>query len=96
MATIDQVAKAFAEGNAAKGPNASTDGREYRLHGNLIALKGDDGNVLGNTTFYWCGWYGPTTANHLNKIIKALGGNKRVSYAQARDHGVGSFFIDKE
>ncbi len=80
---IDQVAKAFINGNSAACHNSNTDGTEYKLHGHIIAKKTDTGFVLN-----WCGWYTRTTANHMNKILKAAGKDVRVSYAQARDYGV--------
>lgn len=83
MATIDQVAAAFAAGNSAKCGNASTDGSGYKLHKTIIAVK----NANGGVTLNWGGYYTPTTANHMNAVLKASGINTRVSYAQARDAG---------
>ena len=90
--TVKQCAKAFAEGRAAHCHNARVtpkpDGSvEYRLHGNLIAKSDGEGWV----ECFWCGWYGPTTANHLNKILAAIGAGFRVSYAKARDNGTTMF-----
>lgn len=93
MSTINQVAAAFLAGTPAKCGNAKTDGKAYLLHGHTIAIRGDDGNAPGNVTAFWCGYYTPTTANHLNHIAKALGA-KRVSYATARNAGVSSFFFE--
>lgn len=86
MTTIKQVAEAFASGNEAKCHNAETDGQSYWLHGNLIAIKTTNGVV-----FNWYDRYGPTTANHLNKIAAAIGSNTRVSYAKARDNNITKF-----
>lgn len=90
MATIQQVAEAFAARKPAKAGNAYTDGRTYYLHGHPIARHSDDGTEPA--TFDWCGWHTPTTANHLNHIIAALGIRRRVSWAQARDTKEGKFF----
>ena len=97
MTTIAQLATEFAKGNGRKLSHPSVELRyplgdavEYRLHGNVIArLYTDTGRVDGD----WCGWYTPTTANHLNHILKAFKIDRRVSYAQARDAGVGVFHI---
>lgn len=80
---IDTVAKAFINGQRAACHNSKTDGMSYWLHGHIIAQKREQGFVLN-----WCGWYTRTTANHMNKILKAAGKNVRVSYAEARDYGV--------
>lgn len=80
--TIKKTAKAFANHQAFKCHNATTDGQTYRLHGHAIA-EWSNGSVIIN----WCGWYTPTTANHLNAILEALGRTYRVSYAQARNEG---------
>lgn len=88
MATIEQVASAFAAGTTAKAGNAVTNGSEYKLHSTVIAKK-QPGGVLLN----WDGWYTPTTANHMNHVLKALGINKRVSYAMARDAGYREVFV---
>ena len=83
MATVDQIAAAFAAGNSAKCGNANTDGSGYKLHKTIIAVKRAEGGV----TLNWGGYYTPTTANHMNAVLKAMGIAKRVSYAQARDAG---------
>lgn len=80
---IDTVAKAFINGQNAACHNSKTDGTMYCLHGHMIAKKTEQGFILN-----WCGWYTRTTANHMNKILKAAGKNVRVSYAEARDYGV--------
>ena len=86
---IKQVAEAFALGQKAKCHNAETDGHSYWLHGNRIAVKTEKGIV-----FNWGGWYGPTTANHLNKLAAAVGSTHRVSYANARLHNVKQFIFE--
>lgn len=87
MATIKDVAEAFAAGRAAQCHNAKTDGQRYALHGNEICIKRGDAYH-----FFWCGWHTQTTANHMNHIIKAIGGNhSRVSYSQHRDQGITEF-----
>lgn len=85
MSTINQVANAFAAGHAAKCGNAVTDGGNYWLHGNRIAQF--NGGRTG-VTIDWCGYYTPTTANHINRVLDACGINVRVSYAKARDNQV--------
>ena len=86
-ANIEGVAQAFANGARAKCHNADTDGHRYRLHATDIATRQDDGSVL----FNWGGWYGPTTANHMNTILRAIGSRRHVSYAACRDAGEGTF-----
>lgn len=79
---IENVAKCFASGKPAKCHNAWTDGKLYRLHGNLIAENKD-----GIFYFNWRGYYTRTTANHLNHIHKALKcESPRFSYARERDN----------
>lgn len=90
MTTRQQVAEAFAAGKSAKCHNAKTDGRNYWLHGNLIATRGDAGNAI---SFDWCGWFTPTTAAHMNEIFTALGMRRYVSYAMARDGKTASKFL---
>ena len=88
MANIEQVARAFANGQSAKCHNASTDGVNYKLHNTVIARKvGDD------IEFNWGGYYTTTTANHMNAVIKACFGSgaKRVGYASARDSKATTF-----
>jgi len=82
MTTIAKVATAFAKGNDAKCHNAVTDGVMYRLHNTVIAVK-----VAGGVMINWGRWYTPTTANHVNHVLSALGIHKRVSYAASRDNG---------
>lgn len=86
---IKDVAKAFA--NKARGSchNASTDGQRYYLHGCVIAQRRTCG-----VEFHWCDWYTPTTANHMNKLLAALGSDLRVSYAKARDSSATSFYVE--
>lgn len=77
--TIEQVAKAFVAGNIAKCHNANTDGEKYWLHGNCIAEKTKAGIRLN-----WCGWYTPTTANHMKKIAREYGYFIHFNAADAR------------
>lgn len=83
MAKKSDVAKAFAEGRVLKVANARTDGSGYFLHQTCIAVK----NAEGGVTLNWGGWYTPTTASHMNEVLKAVGINRRVSYAEARNTG---------
>jgi hypothetical protein len=88
MTTRYQTALAFARRESASYHNARTQGTSYWLHGNLIALR-----ILPNVVrFNWCSWYTPTTAAHMNDILRALGVNMRVSYTQARDGRADSVF----
>jgi hypothetical protein len=82
-----QIARAFATRQPGAAHNAKTDGREYRLHGHVIARHTDTG-----VTFDWCGWHTSTTARHMNALLDALGALKHVSYAQARDGKTPSVF----
>lgn len=82
--SIKDVANAFIAGKQGQCHNSKTDGTTYWLHGNPIARKIDGGSVI----ISWCGWYTPTTANHLNAIARAYGTGNRFSYAYARDKGV--------
>ena len=92
--TIQSVAAAFASGKPAKCHNAMTDGKNYYLHGHRIATFEDVEDLPKQSTYQgyalasydWCGWFTPTTANHLNHIAKALDTRgTRFSYALARD-----------
>jgi hypothetical protein len=86
--SVDKVAHAFVAGEKASCHNASTFGGAYYLHGNIIAEhKGSEWHL------HWCGWYSVTTANHMNKILKALGAALRVSYAQAHDAGTTTVIV---
>lgn len=89
MATIKDVAQAFAAGKPAKCHNAYSDGTCYFLHGHLIAYRYTDGGVKG----YWCGWYTNTPANHLKHIGQALGRYGYTGRAQARDEGIQEFLF---
>jgi len=88
MATRRQVAEAFAARTSARCHNATTDGVEYLLHGHKIAER------ITPTVFRfnWCGWYTPTTAAHMNDILRAIGSGLRVSYTAARDGKADSVF----
>lgn len=83
MATIQQVAEAFAKGLTAKSHNSSTNGTAYYLHGHRIAEKVDAHHVR----FDWCGWYTPTTANHMNYLLRAIGSQIKVSWSQRHESG---------
>lgn len=87
MATVADVARAFARGEKARCHNARTNGNEYFLHGHRIAWREPDGAVMGD----WCGWHTPTTANHLRHIRDAIGSRASTSYAIARDDGIRAF-----
>jgi hypothetical protein len=81
---IQRVATAFINGKPASSHNSKTDGNKYWLHGNLIAEKGINGSVIIN----WCGWYTPTTTNHLNHIAKAYNWGKTFSRKIAKDNNI--------
>lgn len=86
--TVKQMAEEFVKGDGRKLAHRAVELRyplgspnEYRLHGNVIArLLPADGSI----EFNWCGWYTPTTANHMNAILRAGGRSIRVSYARYR------------
>lgn len=84
--TKDELARAFVARKPGKCHNASTGGDVYTLHQSPIAVHEKDSVV-----FFWHGYYTPTTASHMNAILKALGVSFRVSYAQARDTGATTF-----
>lgn len=84
--TKDELARAFVARKPGKCHNASTGGDVYTLHQSPIAVHEKDSVV-----FFWHGYYTPTTAAHMNAILKALGASFRVSYAQARDTGATTF-----
>jgi hypothetical protein len=86
MMTKDQLAKAFVARKAGKCHNASTGGDVYTLHQSPIAV-----HEKGAVVFYWHGFYTPTTASHMNAILKALGASFRVSYSTARVTGATTF-----
>lgn len=67
----DDIAKAFLDGKTAHVGTVRTDGYTYWLHDSPIAVKGD-----GVVAFDFCGWRTPTTAGHMNRIIRLgdLGG----------------------
>jgi hypothetical protein len=67
--TVEGLAYAFVAGKPGKCHNADTDGQRYRLHASDIVTKTDGGDYV----FDWCGWYTPTTANHINAVLRALG-----------------------
>ncbi len=90
---VQQLAQAFAERKKGSCHNAKViiddEGvARYILHKSCIARHFPDGRAWG----HWCGWYTPTTANHLNHIRKALGvDGRRVGYVWADDHNQGAF-----
>lgn len=92
--SIQQMAQAFVGwGKKLKHPTVELvfplgAPNEYRLHGNVIARQDSQHGVI---TFDWCGWYTPTTANHINEILKAAGCPRRVSYTQAKRQGIKTF-----
>lgn len=90
MATVEDVARAFAAGKSAKCGNANTNGTTYYLHGNAIASKDAKG-----VRYSWCGYYGPTTTNHLNEISRAINSNFSFSYRMFRDFGPGSGYFSE-
>lgn len=92
--TVKQMAAEFVKGNGRKLAHRSVElcyplgsPNEYRLHGNVIARLGEGDNI----ELDWCGWYGPTTANHMNAILAAQGIPNRVGYAAARKANQGRF-----
>lgn len=87
--TKDELAKAFAARKPGKCHNATTDGDVYTLHDSPIAHR-----TGAAVVFYWHGFYTPTTASHMNAILKALGAPFRVSYAQARKEGATTFVYE--
>jgi hypothetical protein len=68
----------------------------YKLHGHVIAEYGAYERIV---TFNWCRHYTVTTANHMNKIIEAIGYDvhhirvPRVSRAHDRDHDISTFDV---
>lgn len=84
--TKTEIAKAFAGRKPGHCHNAQTDGSVYVLHRSPIAKWVGD-----QVQFYWHGFYTPTTASHMNEILKALGASFRVSYAAARDNNATHF-----
>lgn len=93
--TVDQLAAEFVKFDGRKLPHASVelryplgDANEYVLHGNVICRQASKNGPL---QFDWCGWYTPTTARHMNAILKAVGVKHRVSYSQARRDGIAVF-----
>ena len=98
--TRKTMALEFVKGNDRKLAHPSVELRyplgapnEYRLHGNVIASFNPGERTI---TFDWCGWYTPTTAAHMNEILRAVNSGMRVSYAQARDSGAVSFTAEMQ
>lgn len=82
--SIEQAALAFTKGLDARASNCRTDGLTYWLFGHAIAGK----HLAGKhrvVRFDWCGHHTSSTARHMNAILRAMGSDLRVSYAQARD-----------
>lgn len=79
--TKTELAQAFVRRKVGRCHNAHTDGTVYVLHESPIAKWVGD-----QVQFYWHGYYTPTTASHMNEILRALGAGFRVSYAAARDN----------
>lgn len=88
MATKPQTAVAFANRLVASCHNAKTGAGIYQLHGHTIA-RWEDSFI----TLRWCGYYTPTTASHMNEILKAFRAPTRVSYARARDMGLDGYNV---
>ena len=96
MATKSQTAAAFAHKLVASCHNAGTGAGIYLLHGYTIAKwetpdYGDGREQIVNLS--WCGWHTPTSASHMNDILKAIGAPMRVSYARARDRGIEGYTV---
>ena len=85
------IARAFAARRAGTCHNARTDGVTYTLHQSPIAVRQGDAVV-----FHWHGFYTKSTANHMNAILRALGAEFRVSFAQARDTRQTHFVLELE
>lgn len=83
-----QLAAAFAAGKTGACHNAHTDGTRYRLHRSDIVRK-----EAGRYVFDWSGWYTPTTASHMNEVLRAINANIRVAYSTARDNGHTTFEV---
>lgn len=94
MPNTDKTAWAFVTGKPAKCHNAHTDGTSYVLHTSPIVTKVTDPTTGAmHYAFYWHGYYTRTTAAHMNKVLKAMGSHKRVSYAEARDSRATMFVV---
>ena len=87
MTAIKDVAEAFAMGRMKKNKTAFTDGQTYTLHSTDIVHK-----VPGGVELNWGGWYTPTTANHMNAVLAALGISRGVSYSAARKQQIDTEF----
>ena len=99
--TAQDVAKAFYAGKKCKRGNCETDGREYKLFGNVIARRVPEEDVPsviaarlnGERTrrlleYTWAGWPSPTTARHLNALgVRAsrYGGTARFNDRPCND-----------
>lgn len=87
--TKNEIARAFARHAGGRCHNATTDGQTYWLYDTPIAVWKDH-----SVQFYWGGYYTKTTAEHMNKILTALGASFRVSFAQARDRKDTHFVLE--
>jgi hypothetical protein len=89
MASIKACTKAFVDGKVSRTHNSFTDGTTYFLHGHAIARRpGGHGCPI---IFDWCKHYTPTTANHMNHILKAAGAHFRVSATKDDAAGIKVF-----
>lgn len=93
--TKEQLAKAFIKGANGSCRNATSNGSDYSLHGKVICTRSvsADGRFV-YFAFNWCGWHTPTTASHMNEILRSLGHQLRVSDAMARDGQSPTTFIE--
>lgn len=79
--TAQRIAEAFYAGRTAKASNCETDGREYKLYGNVIARRVPDEErsdhlalaLQGRTNrafleFSFAGWTTKTTMRHLDAL----------------------------
>lgn len=68
-----QVVTAFINQKSLKVGNTETDGQHLYLHGNLIAVWSDSGEIVGSLA----GWNTPTTRERLNGLCELIGSNAR-------------------
>jgi hypothetical protein len=91
--TIADIATKFINSSKeAKLGNVRIISNQYVLYSTVIMTKHGNYETNGVMWLNWGGYYTTTTANHLNKILKAYGkrwGNhQRVSYANHRDQSI--------
>ena len=67
-----KTVSAFLDGRACNEGNSSTDGRQYALHGNVIANLDEHGTVFLRD----CGWLTRTTMDRLNAILDMTASGK--------------------